>query len=103
MQNRERIEFSSTLSVFLWILSRIDLSQLFVQTFVVALKTFFRAFRESALTCLCTEKFLTFPKLFEHELSRDDDVSINFSLDKGGKEQLIPFYQIIIYRRFREQ
>lgn len=60
-------------------------------------------FRESALTCLCTEKFLTFPKLFEHELSRDDDVSINFSLDKGGKEQLIPFYQIIIYRRFREQ
>lgn len=43
------------------------------------------------------KKFLTFPKLFEHELSRDDDVSINFSLDKGGKEQLIPFYQIIIY------
>lgn len=101
MQNRERIEFSSTLSVFLWILSRIDLSQLFVQTFVAALRKFFRAFRESALTC--TEKFLTFPKLFEHELSRDDDVSINFSLDKGGKEQLIPFYQIIIYRRFREQ
>lgn len=41
MQNRERIEFSSTLSMFLWILSRIDLSQLFVQTFVVALKKFF--------------------------------------------------------------
>lgn len=98
MQNRERIEFSSTLSVFLWILSRIDLSQLFVQTLVVALRTFFRAFRESALTCLCTEKkFLTFPKLFEHELNRDDDVSINFSLDKGDEKQLIPFYQIIIY------
>lgn len=52
-------------------------------------------FRESALTCLCTEKkFLTFPKLFEHELTRDDDVSINFSLDKGDEEQLIRIHFI---------